>query len=217
MSVKNDLEAAVTVEVKHRKNEAGPQPRNLRTMLGRLVDFGNQRRHEDCWCELCGSDTIALSLNTLPTHYCTRDNYALRKGRSISRDVERAVCESMERVRRRPKHNSIGWVYDASLIRIINFPLQIGSALIQPITKRLGISCRCDLCVSDILAYALNRFPPKYGVELRGEINLPSHMKDFMRHDLMPVIAEAAKIISTRPRHSQEALSYHQDLSINEC
>lgn len=62
--------------------------------------------------------------------------------------------------------------------------------------------CKCDRCRDDIMAYALNRLPPKYisteEGELYAKVATLSKEYDF---DITKEIAIAIGIVSKHPRH----------------
>ena len=57
------------------------------------------------------------------------------------------------------------------------------------------------LAQEDTLALALNRWQPKYGVEVLGRRRIPPHQLEFIQHDLLTVLSESARSIGLNPRH----------------
>lgn len=62
--------------------------------------------------------------------------------------------------------------------------------------------CKCEKCVLDIAAIALNELKPKYIVSEKGELysKLDTLKKQF-DVDVTAVIAKAALIVKRNPRH----------------
>ncbi|MGI5901378.1 MAG: late competence development ComFB family protein [Desulfitobacteriia bacterium] len=64
------------------------------------------------------------------------------------------------------------------------------------------IPCKCERCQADIMAWALNRLPPRYFVSLKGEVITCFEAQ--MIPDKARVLAEivaAVQIVSTHPSH----------------
>lgn len=63
--------------------------------------------------------------------------------------------------------------------------------------------CKCDKCLMDIKAYALNKLPPHYVVTEKGYIyNKIGEMKTQFKVDLLKTIVEATEIIENNKRHN---------------
>ena len=66
-----------------------------------------------------------------------------------------------------------------------------------------NLPCKCERCQADIIAFALNRLPPRYYVSLKGEVM--THFESQMVPDRARVLSEvvsAAQIISAYPSHN---------------
>ncbi|MDR1665217.1 MAG: late competence development ComFB family protein [Clostridiales bacterium] len=65
--------------------------------------------------------------------------------------------------------------------------------------------CRCERCRMDIMAYVLNKLPPKYVVTRKGHLytKLAAIASQF-DVDIITAITQAATIVSSRPRHDEE-------------
>lgn len=67
------------------------------------------------------------------------------------------------------------------------------------------IPCQCERCQADIMAFVLNRFPPRYYVSLKGEVL--KHFESQLFPDKARVLAEvvgAAQVIAAYPSHPIE-------------
>lgn len=65
-----------------------------------------------------------------------------------------------------------------------------------------NLPCKCERCQADIIAFALNRLPPRYFVSLKGEVM--THFESQMVPDRARILSEvvsAAQIISAYPSH----------------
>ncbi len=182
MEVKNDIETAVKTEVSRMKKDP-------------------DRHAPSCWCALCEADVTALALNSLPPRYCTTRNYGIMTEKYIPGSVRGAVQGASLKVTRRPKHRP--GISDArpAQVRLVNLTFEEGSSMVGPLLMRSSAPCSCPQCRSDTLAFALNRYPPKYGVEFGGKSNFPPSQKDFVRHELGLILTHAAKVVADRPNH----------------
>ena len=62
--------------------------------------------------------------------------------------------------------------------------------------------CTCAVCRSDVIAYALNRLPPKYVVSDTGRmmVKLDSYASQF-RADVTAALSDAIRQVRNNPRH----------------
>lgn len=64
-------------------------------------------------------------------------------------------------------------------------------------------TCKCETCVTDITAIALNSLPPKYIVTQVGELYSKSDLlRQQFEVDIISAITKAAVIVKRNPRHS---------------
>lgn len=67
--------------------------------------------------------------------------------------------------------------------------------------------CRCNDCVEDIIALALNNLPPCYSTTIRGKVFLTSTYKQPEKVDMIHrAIIDAIAIVSRNPRHNEERI-----------
>lgn len=66
-----------------------------------------------------------------------------------------------------------------------------------------NIPCKCDRCRADIMAFALNRLPPRYFVSLKGKVftNFEAQKVPDKARILAEVVA-GAQIVATSPSHT---------------
>ncbi|MFZ5623950.1 MAG: late competence development ComFB family protein [Gemmatimonadota bacterium] len=61
--------------------------------------------------------------------------------------------------------------------------------------------CGCDVCRSDVLAYALNRLPPRYVSTLEGlVVSEVSLERQQAQADISVVVMEAVRMVMRSPR-----------------
>lgn len=90
---------------------------------------------------------------------------------------------------------------EAAKFKLRNHMESVVSAKLKEILPRLDI-CKCDVCIMDIMAYALNLLEPKYVVTDKGD--LFSRLFEFTPQseiDVEIAVTEAIKVVSSNPRH----------------
>ena len=182
MQIKNELEEVVhksVLELKERGNGGG----------------------QHCWCVLCEADVTALALTSLPPRYATvyQEPAEMKKEKSIT--VENAVRRSRKCVSHRPKHRLSSPENWPSRVRLVNYNYEEAISRLASFARLSDQYCSCALCHSDTIAYALNRYPPRYGVMYSGRTKLPGYQLDYLRHELDLVLTHAAGIVASSPRH----------------
>lgn len=182
MSVINQTEKAVRAEISRLKEGVGEES-------------------AQCWCALCEADVIALAMTILPPRYRTREVGHDGEPASLG-SVKNAVFTAARRVGRRPKHRTAHPETYAAKVRLVNYTYEEGASLVATLMHRNDKACTCRICQSDMLAYALNRYPPKYGVLYGGRSNLPAYQRDYIRNELEIIISHAAGVVTARPRHT---------------
>jgi hypothetical protein len=182
MKIKNEIEAAVREEVDLQKHSGHKRPRL-------------------CWCELCRADVTALALSTLPPRYVTTVSHSTLSGGAGAGAVTSAILTSMRKVSRRPKHRHCFPESQSSRVKIINYTFQEGFSQLVSYMRQPGIPCTCAQCQNDTLAYALNRYPPKYGVLHAGSTKLLPYHLDHIRQELRLIVTHAGTVVGKRPRH----------------
>lgn len=78
--------------------------------------------------------------------------------------------------------------------------------LMDATLKNIPNTCDCNQCRSDIAAIVLNKIPPKYVATSEGYLyskadKVFSHQS---QTDMVKLIAEAQRIVSSNPRHDKE-------------
>ncbi len=65
--------------------------------------------------------------------------------------------------------------------------------------------CKCEVCVEDMKAYALNRLPAKYVSTVNGEIftRITQELENQPTVDLDVAVIQAIQSISSNPRHKK--------------
>ncbi|HEY5997678.1 MAG TPA: late competence development ComFB family protein [bacterium] len=179
LSIKNEMEQLVREEVERVRSAATEQR---------------------CWCSLCETDIVALALTMLPPLYCRTETFGHAAGIIKAGKIREAVQAAIKRVSLRPKHR-VGAPSHRGTVSLVNYTFEVGTDMVGPALGRGASSCSCESCRSDTLAYALNRYPAKYGVTVDGRRSLHPTYLDFMRHELGMLIGQAARVVSSHPHH----------------
>jgi hypothetical protein len=156
---------------------------------------------ETCWCPLCRADMMALALSSLPPRYATRrpgdtDSDA-RSAEAIRAEVVRAV----RHVERYPKHPTGQAIAADEPVWVVNFPLEEGFRAVEAMIRSQDGACDCWNCRCDMVAFALNRYPARYGVEHGGLTHLLEADREQMRLELASFLDLAIRVVRTVPRH----------------
>lgn len=182
MSIKNEMEHLVRDEVARARKVGGPD-------------------YAGCWCPLCETDIVALALTQLPPLYCRTETYGHAAGLISAGKISDAVQSALKRVGLWPKHRPGTAPASREIVTLINYTYEVGTPLVGPALNNAAPGCDCDDCRADALAYALNRYPAKYGVIRAGRRSLHPTYLDFMRYELGMLINQAARVISAHPHH----------------
>jgi len=205
VNIKNETETVVRAEVERLCGWGRQRPGTSR--LAFLADGfhwltrSKAAEMDVCRCPHCSADVLALALSNLPAGYCLSHHYAVGRRRVDGDEVKRQIQASLRRVGTRPRHVSGETLPGVSDVRLVDFGMREGVHMIRPLLQRMESACSCSRCRADALAYGLNRFRPRYGVEVRGRIRMPPHELDFIRHDLLTTLHEAARAVTENPRH----------------
>ena len=156
---------------------------------------------ETCWCPLCRADMMALALSALPPRYATRRSGTVDAGPQTSAQVAEQVASALKRVQRFPKHVKGEAVAAGAPVWVVNFPLEEGFRAVDEILRRHDGACDCWHCRCDMVAFALNRYPARYGVEHEGRTHLFEDDRLQMHHELSSFLDLAVRVVTTVPRH----------------
>lgn len=183
MGIKNEMEQLVRDEVARARSEGGPG-------------------YTGCWCPLCETDIVALALTLLPPLYCRTTSSGSATGVIRAGTITDAVQSALKRVALWPKHRPGAMPAVRDGIGLINYTFEVGSSMVGPALGLAATGCSCEECRADTLAYALNRYPAKYGVLRGGRRSLHPTYLDFMRYELGMLINQAARVVSSSPHHT---------------
>jgi hypothetical protein len=182
MSIKNEMEELVREEVARARKEGGPG-------------------YAGCWCPLCETDIVALALTLLPPLYCRAENYGHAASLIKAGKISDAVQAALKRVGLWPKHRPGTRPAVRDDVTLVNYTYEVGTSIVGPALGQSQSRCSCESCRADTLAYALNRYPAKYGVLRAGRRSLHPTYLDFMRYELGMLIAQAARVVASHPHH----------------
>ena len=156
---------------------------------------------ETCWCPLCRADMMALALTSLPPRYATRRRSSLEVEALETTAIHDGVALARRQVERFPKHERGAAVAAGEPVWVVNFPLEEGFRAVESILRRHEGACDCWNCRCDMVAFALNRYPTRYGVEHRGQTGLFEQDREQMRSELSSFLELAVRVVTTVPRH----------------
>ena len=151
-----------------------------------------------CWCPLCRADMIALALSTLPPRYGTNRRPEL--GDEHAQAVRDAVSGAVRQVKRFPKHARDGATASTDPVWVVNYPLEESFHVVDSLLTPEH-ACDCWDCRCDMVAFALNRYPARYGVEHGGHTHLLQEDREQMRGELASFLTIAAQLVTRIPRH----------------
>jgi hypothetical protein len=162
-------------------------------------------KDETCWCPLCRADMMALALTTLPPRYVTcRPRDADSEARLVA-DIRAEVVLACRQIERLPKHAKGAPVPAGEPVWVVNFPLEEGFRVVAAMLRRHNPACDCWNCRCDMVAFALNRYPARYGVEHEGRTRMFEEHRERMRDELSPFLDYAIKVVATVPRHDSRS------------
>jgi hypothetical protein len=153
-----------------------------------------------CRCSLCEMDIVALALTLLPPLYC-RDEGSAQAAAASSGKIADAVQAALKRVSLWPKHRPGVGATARDQVGLVNYTFEVGTSMVGAALGQSSSRCDCERCRTDALAYALNRYPAKYGVTRSGRRSLHPTYLNFMRYELGMLISQAARVVGNRPNH----------------
>lgn len=156
---------------------------------------------ETCWCPLCRADMMALALTSLPPRYATCRPCDVEIEARMAAAIRDEVALARRQVERHPKHAKGVPVAAEEAVWVVNFPLEEGFRAVDAILRQHDSACDCWSCRCDMVAFALNRYPARYGVEHEGRTQLLEEHRERMRDELSSFLVHAVQVVTTVPRH----------------
>jgi len=88
-------------------------------------------------------------------------------------------------------------------VRMKNYMEDCVEDMLPQLMAKLDI-CQCERCRMDVMAYVLNKLPPKYVVTRKGHLyaKLTTIQTQF-EVDIIANVTKAAEIIRANPRHNE--------------
>ncbi|HEY5998693.1 MAG TPA: late competence development ComFB family protein [bacterium] len=154
---------------------------------------------EACWCPLCRADMMALALSSLPPRYATRRPAGALPDPDDG--IAEQVAEAVRKVGRFPKHEAGVAVTAGEAVWVVNFPLEESFRAVDAMVRSRDDVCDCWNCRCDMVAFALNRYPSRYGVEHLGATHLLEKDRDQMRAELASFLDLSLRVVAAVPRH----------------
>jgi hypothetical protein len=144
---------------------------------------------------------MALALSTLPPRYATRRPGAHHADPHQAAAVGELVDQAVRQVARFPKHGTGGALAAGEPVWVVNFPLEESFRVLDAMVRSRDDICDCWNCRCDMVAFALNRYPPRYGVEHRGVTHLLDKDREQMRAELASFLDLSLRVVAAVPRH----------------
>lgn len=89
------------------------------------------------------------------------------------------------------------------MYKLINQWEPIVYELLKEYMKSDELECSCERCQVDIMAFVLNKMPPRYTVSLRGEILASiESCSAAKKAQILIEIMNAAKVVGASPSHN---------------
>jgi hypothetical protein len=156
---------------------------------------------ETCWCPLCRADMMALALSSLPPRYATRRPNAADVDPAQAATVHGQILKAARHVASFPKHPKGAAVPAGEPVWVVNFPLEESFRAVDGMIRTHDGVCDCWNCRCDMVAFALNRYPSRYGVEHEGKTHLLDDERERIRVELSSFLDLALRVVTTVPRH----------------
>ncbi len=87
------------------------------------------------------------------------------------------------------------------MVTLKNYMEEVVFNLIDGVLDDINM-CKCELCVKDIAALALNSLPPKYIASEKGELySKVNSLRSQFEVDVISAITKAAVLVKKAPRH----------------
>lgn len=154
-----------------------------------------------CWCPLCAADMRALALSAIPPRYVTRreDRAGVHNGRDrvLHEEVARAVAQVASHCKHQPGDPTA----EGDDVALVNLTYEVAFSLIQGRVQRREGACGCFDCRCDAVAFALNRFPPRYGVALCGSSVFGERSRLEMGAEMTAFLDLGVSVVAGHPRH----------------
>lgn len=88
------------------------------------------------------------------------------------------------------------------MVTIKNYMEEVVFNLMDGVLEDINV-CRCESCIMDIAAIALNDLPPKYIATEKGELySKVNSLKSQFEVDVIAAITKAAVLVKRSPRHN---------------
>lgn len=75
---------------------------------------------------------------------------------------------------------------------------------VDSVMEQQGV-CHCEICKSDVIAFALNHLPPRYvATELGRLVSKAQSYESQFHTDVITALSEAAEMVRKKPRHGEK-------------
>lgn len=87
-----------------------------------------------------------------------------------------------------------------SLHEIVNFNEHLVLKALRKLYADDKSFCRCDICIEDVFALALNSLPPRY-IQATSMVTYQESSRFISEEQVVSKVAEAAEKVKARPNH----------------
>ena len=94
---------------------------------------------------------------------------------------------------------------DIGDMKVINIVEELVWECFKEVMEHRPGICRCDRCMADVCALALNKMKPRYVASDKGEvISKAAFLEKELKIELLVAVADAVEIVKANPRHEME-------------
>lgn len=90
-------------------------------------------------------------------------------------------------------------------MKVVNIVEKMVFDTIDEVLEHKPDICKCNKCLADIVAYALNKLPPRYVASEKGStMAKAAYLDKTIQVALLVAVTEAVEQVSAHPRHEKE-------------
>lgn len=163
-----------------------------------------------CSCSQCLADIATMALNKLPANYYTENREEKSRdsqGQPTTIETMAMVYSAIETVAKSPRHGDnpdLSSDLSTRQYPLTNYTEEMMLKAIKDITDERPNMCRCERCLQDIAALALNEVSPRYVSSDRGKVFTRLDELDHRFYAKCWVVAfDAVKRVEANPHHER--------------
>ncbi|WP_067621230.1 late competence development ComFB family protein [Alicyclobacillus acidiphilus] len=87
---------------------------------------------------------------------------------------------------------------------VFNYTEQLAKEMLKRDEINSILTCKCEQCVDDVLAMALNKLPARYVSTESGRVFVKAnYMQPQLQSDVLKELTSAAMVVASHPHHSR--------------